>query len=541
MLLNLTAVRHSTIGAPGEGGVSMECRKKLTIGVELISEPAMLFLDEPTTGLDSNSAASVMRAVRGVAAGISVLCTIHQPPDELVQFFQDVLLLEEGGRVVFFGAVHDMPIFLAEQPGIPPMSPGRNVSDYALEAVSSRARLLRTTRAEDTAQELPSPGVVNAQAERADSVDVEQATSLPGERVPKGLSEAFLTSHHYTTIQAYLSEGRAPTEVASPQVMTPVQLRAGFWLQLRLLTERFARSGWRNKASLQVRYLFAVIFGFVVGTVFYKEGLTQQSGPQRLSVLFFTVGHFMFSSSSFFPDIFTARPIYFRETINRLYTPLPYFIARFLGDQPHIFLETLISTIMIYFLAALNPEHHSSHYGYFLWACWLVRVTSVLLTQLVASVIASPDFAYSILSTIFYVMFALTGFFIPNGQIPSWWDWLADLDFLRYVLQFLAIEEYEDEVFSCDPRTDVLVVRAMLATQDSCAGLNVQTFPNPSDTTGSTILRCQYACGDELLDSLGVVHTSQWKIQSFAIAHCWAVFFFLCGYFALRFINHISR
>lgn len=55
-------------------------RKRLTIGVELVANPSVLFLDEPTTGLDARAAMLVMRTVKRIAdGGRSVICTIHQP------------------------------------------------------------------------------------------------------------------------------------------------------------------------------------------------------------------------------------------------------------------------------------------------------------------------------------------------------------------------------------------------------------------------------------------------------------------------------
>lgn len=65
---------------PGEWGLSVEQRKRLTIAVELVANPSVVFMDEPTSGLDARAAAIVMRAVRNtVDTGRTVVCTIHQP------------------------------------------------------------------------------------------------------------------------------------------------------------------------------------------------------------------------------------------------------------------------------------------------------------------------------------------------------------------------------------------------------------------------------------------------------------------------------
>lgn len=68
------------VGMPGEWGLSVEQRKRLTIAVELVANPSVVFMDEPTSGLDARAAAIVMRAVRNtVDTGRTVVCTIHQP------------------------------------------------------------------------------------------------------------------------------------------------------------------------------------------------------------------------------------------------------------------------------------------------------------------------------------------------------------------------------------------------------------------------------------------------------------------------------
>jgi ABC-type multidrug transport system ATPase subunit len=73
------------VGDPGEWGLSIEQRKRLTIAVELVANPSVIFMDEPTSGLDARAAAIVMRAVRNtVNTGRTVVCTIHQPSIDII-------------------------------------------------------------------------------------------------------------------------------------------------------------------------------------------------------------------------------------------------------------------------------------------------------------------------------------------------------------------------------------------------------------------------------------------------------------------------
>ena len=71
--------------APGE-------LKRVMIGVELVANPAILFLDEPTTNLDARAALVVVRALNRIAlTGRAIMCTIHQPSAAVFYMFHRVL------------------------------------------------------------------------------------------------------------------------------------------------------------------------------------------------------------------------------------------------------------------------------------------------------------------------------------------------------------------------------------------------------------------------------------------------------------------
>lgn len=76
--LRLNKCQNTKIGGPLVKGVSGGERKRCSIGVELITDPTLIFLDEPTTGLDSFTATSVMETLRELAdSGRTVISTIH--------------------------------------------------------------------------------------------------------------------------------------------------------------------------------------------------------------------------------------------------------------------------------------------------------------------------------------------------------------------------------------------------------------------------------------------------------------------------------
>lgn len=84
-------------------GVSGGERKRTSIGVELITDPSLIFLDEPTTGLDSFTATSVMETLGDLARkdGRTVISTIHQPNSDIFEMFDRLMLLARG-KIIYF-------------------------------------------------------------------------------------------------------------------------------------------------------------------------------------------------------------------------------------------------------------------------------------------------------------------------------------------------------------------------------------------------------------------------------------------------------
>ncbi|CAL5378032.1 unnamed protein product [Camellia sinensis] len=89
-IIELDEIKDCLVGMPGVSGLSTEQRKRLTISVELVANPSIIFMDEPTTGLDAKAAAIVMQAMKNVAeTGRTIVCTIHQPSIDIFEAFDE--------------------------------------------------------------------------------------------------------------------------------------------------------------------------------------------------------------------------------------------------------------------------------------------------------------------------------------------------------------------------------------------------------------------------------------------------------------------
>ena len=71
-------------------------RKRLSIGLEMISKPKILILDEPTSGLDSTTSYIVIEVLKNINKNTAIITTIHQPNSNLFQLFDKCYVLTAG-------------------------------------------------------------------------------------------------------------------------------------------------------------------------------------------------------------------------------------------------------------------------------------------------------------------------------------------------------------------------------------------------------------------------------------------------------------
>jgi len=81
----------------------------VSIAIQILTDPKVLFLDEPTSGLDAATAHSMMELLQALAEeGRTVVCTVHQSRSDLWPLFGNLLLLANGGRMIYSGQGADM-------------------------------------------------------------------------------------------------------------------------------------------------------------------------------------------------------------------------------------------------------------------------------------------------------------------------------------------------------------------------------------------------------------------------------------------------
>lgn len=141
--LDLTALQHTKIGDERTGGLSRGQKRRVTVAIELITSPSVIFLDEPTSSLDAYSSLKLMQLLQKLAhrGGRTIVCTIHQvhppttlytlqPRSDIFQLF-DTLFMMVKGRVGYFGHVDRIASYFSTI-GYP-IPPRLNPADFIID------------------------------------------------------------------------------------------------------------------------------------------------------------------------------------------------------------------------------------------------------------------------------------------------------------------------------------------------------------------------------------------------------------------------
>jgi ABC-type multidrug transport system ATPase subunit/uncharacterized tellurite resistance protein B-like protein len=102
--LGLVETKDLKVGSPLQKTISGGQRKRLNIGLELLREPSVLFVDEPTSGLSSRDSENIIDLLKELSLkGKLVFAVIHQPSSDIFKMFDRLVILDTGGYQIFYG------------------------------------------------------------------------------------------------------------------------------------------------------------------------------------------------------------------------------------------------------------------------------------------------------------------------------------------------------------------------------------------------------------------------------------------------------
>ncbi|KAK8105542.1 hypothetical protein PG999_008901 [Apiospora kogelbergensis] len=264
-MLGMRDFAGAVVGMPGEGGLNVEQRKRLTIGVELAARPELLvFLDEPTSGLDSQTSWAICDLIEKLTrSGQAILCTIHQPSAMLFQRFDRLLLLASGGKTVYFGDLGDESrtlIEYLERNGAPKCPATANPAEWMLEAIHAPVDGTKGIDWFEAWRDSPEYQAVKSELARlrnasAGSGPIRTSTALRDPSLGQEFVSSFKTQFREVLLRTSKHFWRSPTYIWSKVLMVGISsLYIGF-----SFSAQNSLQGLQNQ--LYAIFMFFVLFG----------------------------------------------------------------------------------------------------------------------------------------------------------------------------------------------------------------------------------------------------------------------------------------
>lgn len=254
--LGLNERRNYVVGSADKKTLSGGERKRLNIGLDMISSADVYLFDEPTSGLSSKDSEHVIEIIRGMSHNKIVLVTIHQPTSKIFQMFSKAALLDRGGKLVFFGTPQEMLKYFAE---------AEHQQHFGTDLGACEA--CGTTRPEFIFDVLETPL-------RDLSGDIIFEENNRGQLVP---ARRYSPDYWRDKYEAYrlMKDVQSPTPPREAQQSQPspasrrrepVRWREE-WRQFRVLFKRAFFSKMRNNANLLITLLAAPALALLIGFV----------------------------------------------------------------------------------------------------------------------------------------------------------------------------------------------------------------------------------------------------------------------------------
>ncbi|XP_052469718.1 broad substrate specificity ATP-binding cassette transporter ABCG2 isoform X1 [Carassius gibelio] len=420
--LGLKDCADTKIGTMFLRGISGGEKKRCSIGMELITSPSLLFLDEPTTGLDANTANSIMGLLQKLSKkGKTVIFSIHQPRYSIFSQFDHLTLMNKG-EIIYAGAANKA-IGYFENLGYK-CEPFNNPADFFLDVTNGTVL----------------PQIHNDKSEKCSNSEETEGNENP-------LAVIYRQSPHFLTIKDRLdqiSDGLDPEVTKGDGVgyATP------FYYQLMLVSGRTVRNILRNPQTSYAQLFLNIFFGILVGLIYYQIPHTLPEALQnRTGAFFFLVINMVFGNLSAVELFISERVLFIHENSSGFYRTSVYFLSKVFADLiPNRILPVFIFSAIPYFMMGLKPEVEA----FFLYCLTMsmVSLSAVSLAFLVSASVGSFAMANILIAMPYVFMMVFGGFLVNLNSMLSWMSWLKWASIFRYGYNALAIIELKGQVFT---------------------------------------------------------------------------------------------
>ncbi|KAE9022730.1 ABC transporter G family member 37 [Phytophthora rubi] len=403
-LLELKAIAGEMVGS-----LSVEQKKRVTIGVEVVSNPSVLFLDEPTSGLDARSALIVMRGVQSIArTGRTVLCTIHQPSISIFELFDGLLLLQKGGYTAYFGDLGvdsvKMLEYFASIPGTEEIRPQYNPATYMLEVIG--AGIGRDVK--DYSVEYKNSELCRKNRERT------------------------------------LELCEVSNEFVRHSTLNYRSIATGFWNQLGQLSKKQQLTYWRNPQYNFMRMFLFPIFAVIFGTTFYQlsaasvKKINSHIGLIYNSMDFIGVVNLM----TVLEVTCAERAVFYRERMSNYYGPLPYSLSLWFAEIPYLVVVIILFVTIEYWLVGWSDN--AGDFFFFLFVFYLYTSACTYVGQWMSVLMPNEKVANVAVGALSCLFNLFSGYLLPRTAMRRGYKWFTYLMPSSYSLAALVGVQFGD-------------------------------------------------------------------------------------------------
>eukprot|EP01117_Protostelium_nocturnum_P003933 TRINITY_DN151_c0_g1_i2.p1 TRINITY_DN151_c0_g1~~TRINITY_DN151_c0_g1_i2.p1 ORF type:complete len:1405 (-),score=390.15 TRINITY_DN151_c0_g1_i2:123-4337(-) len=475
-ILEMMEMKHlgdALIGDLESGiGISVEERKRLTIGIELVAKPHLLFLDEPTSGLDAQSSYNIVKFIKKLAhAGMPLVCTIHQPSSILFEHFDRLLLLAKGGKTVYFGDIGEHSKILTgyfERNGVRPCTDNENPAEYILEAIG--AGVNGSTDKDWNAIWKSSPESIAVQTE-LENVKIEHE-----------------------------EEKEEPKEYAT-------SLLYQFWMVYKRMNLVY----WRDPPHNFGRLIQATFFGLLTGFSYYNLSNSTSDLQYRILCIFTLAVLGMLVIFEAMPTVFQQRQFFQRDYSSKIYSWIPFGLSLVLVELPYLVVSATLAMAGTYWAAGLDSTALD---GFYFWITYIVFfMVCVSLGQAMGAIFVNIFQAFLITPLVSVFLFLFCGALQAPSQMPRFWIFVYHVNPFRYfmegivtsVLHTVKIECAPDDFITVQPPAGSTCGQYMADYLTTAVGY----LGNPEATANCQY--CQFSQGSDFFETIPWSYNNAWR------------------------------
>nr|XP_033793563.1 ATP-binding cassette sub-family G member 5 [Geotrypetes seraphini] len=416
--LSLSHVTSHLIGGRVFSGISGGERRRVSIAAQLIQDPKIILLDEPTTGLDSMTANHIVTLLSELSRkGRIVIISIHQPRSELFKVFDKIAIMS-CGELIFCGNPQEMIDFFTNC-GYP-CPEHSNPFDFYVDVTSVDTRSI--------VREMETYNRVHTITSAYRNSDYFLRTL-----------EAIENAKHRKDLPPLPFKNQDPPSVIS---------------KLCVLLRRTIRNLSRNRTGIILRLFQNLIFGFFIAFFLTRLKMDVHQGAiqDRMGVIYQCVGATPYTGMLNAVVLFPAlRAISDQESKDGLYQRWQMLLAYILHILPFSILGMAIFSTFIYWTVGLHPE--AARFACFFAAVLVPHLIGELLTLVLLGVVQNPNIVNSAVALI-----NIAGILVGSGilrsldEMPKAFELLSYLTYQKYSSEILVINEFYDLNFTCDGR-----------------------------------------------------------------------------------------